>query len=253
MNTTQIVDKVKYLAIGNMKITSKRVIRDFKINKPNFKTENPLILVRVLFKYPDYEPFIKLKPKKRIKAIAKVQRQKIKKFKAFLSIILPEQMFKIKGTKKRPYAVDLWLTFDNMKKVAEFDEFEYYDVLLLKGVPMKKKNSIKQFYSVLVRNIILEEGIRKGKQGYEDVIFFVFARSFEAAIRKARKFYKEREIIYLSSSGRLVNWKFEKVLDCYQTGFKKFDRINQKDGDEIFSRLKDRTLKTKQVWKKQWN
>ena len=153
------------------------------------------------------------------------------------------------GKKKSPRGVKIQLSFNELKKIEKLKIINSIHVTDIKGI--EKKNNIfenkKRFISAKARVAIQIEGIKKGKQGYENRILIVKAKSFKSAEKKLRREFKEYQKPYLNSGGRLVRWKLEKFIDFFETDICKSDSFNSKSGNEIFSVLKERKLTPKLV------
>ena len=106
----------------------------------------------------------------------------------------------------------------------------------------------RKWYAVHARFAIQVEGDTQGMQAYEDRIVLLQATSFEDA---ERRFHTSPEEVnynrpYLNSDYALVRWRFEHILDIYETsishdGFKP-------SGVEVYSTLRRRHLRSEYVW-----
>ena len=105
----------------------------------------------------------------------------------------------------------------------------------------RKKTNFKEkkrFISVKARVAIQVEGVKKGKQKYENRILIIKAKSFKSAKKKLRREFKKYQKSYLNPAGKLVRWKLEKFIDFFETDVYESSDFNNKSGNEIFSVLK---------------
>jgi hypothetical protein len=224
-----------------------RITQNFKISKRDLVTKNPKIKVRIHLKYPALEGLLQFKPKERRRRIKLELQEKYQ----LLKTSLPKTKFERIGLKKRPSGMVLSLKYKELLKVSKLAYLSNISIVNVKGSKKKKSKLCAQFFSVKVRIAIQIEGVRKGDQEYADRIITVKATSFENAEKKVVKELKEDEP-YLNPYGVLVRWKFEKVLDSYETYIDDKDEFDLEHGVEVFSEFNRRKLKPKHVWERQW-
>ena len=99
------------------------------------------------------------------------------------------------------------------------------------------KESSWKFYSVrMVKQIIVKNGKEETNeelqsQHFEELILLIRAQSGKHAIKIAEEKAKKDEEPYLNANDQIVEWKFIKVIDC-------FEIISVlKSGTEIYSCL----------------
>jgi hypothetical protein len=89
------------------------------------------------------------------------------------------------------------------------------------------------------------EGQRAGMQSTEDRFLLVLARSFEDAKKRLSKSWPSYATPYMNSTGRLVSWRLDKIVDIYDVDETKIDPA----GTEVYSRLGRRKMRPKFVWR----
>jgi hypothetical protein len=221
---------------------------NFIISKKDLKEKNPKMDVTIHLKYLSIKKIIKYKPKKRRLKI----RLELKKQYEFLKSKLPKVKIKRLGTKSKPRGMTLSIRYKELIKLKELDCIFYLSISNIDGYKKKEFKQIKSFFSVKVRIVIQVENQKKGWQKYEDRIVIIQAKSFKKAEKRVVKELKKTETPYLNPFGCLVKWKFEKVLNCYETFIEDKKEFDFKYGTEVFSEIKRRKIKKSKSWKKQW-
>lgn len=223
------------------------ITQHFKISKRDLVAKNPKIKVRLYLKYPALKGLLKFKPKERRRRIKLELQARYQLLKASL----PKTKFERIGSKKSPAGMVLSLKYKDLLEISKLECLSSISIVKIKGSKKKTSKICAQFFSVKVRIAIQVEGVKKGDQSYEDRIIIVKATSFENAEKKILEDLKQDEP-YLNPYGALVRWKFEKVLDSYETYIEDKREFDLEHGVEVFSEIKKRKLKSKYVWEKQW-
>jgi hypothetical protein len=206
--------------------------------------EEPL-RIRIHLKYPNYKDLLNQKPSERIKAIRQRKRDR---FKEFTSTI--EKEFNRIGSKVDPSGLEIICSKTEILKYNKDKRIENISILVSDDKTDFDFESIELYYAVVARFAIQIENRTKGLQDYEDRILMIKAKSGEEAERKLKKGFKSYEKPYLNPLGELVRWKFEEFIDWYETSYDSLeDMLNDdKEGIEIFSRLKSRRLNKDRAW-----
>ncbi len=206
--------------------------------------EEPL-RIRIHLKYPDYKDLLNLKPNERIKEIRQRKRDK---FKEFTSSIKKD--FNRVGSIKDPSGLEISCSKSEVLKYNNDRRIENISILVSEDSTNLDFESIELYYAVVARFAIQIENRTKGLQDYEDRILLVKAKSGKEAEKKLKLGFKNYEKPYLNPLGELVRWKFEEFIDWYETSYDSLeDMLNdEKEGIEIFSRLKSRRLNNARAW-----
>src|SRR5262245_40109729 len=80
--------------------------------------------------------------------------------------------------------------------------------------PRARRNELRWF-AVRALFAIQVEGQMSGSQDYEERIVLVKARDFDDAVRRLQKDFRAYAAPYLNSSGEMVRWSFEELIDVY--------------------------------------
>jgi hypothetical protein len=220
---------------------------NFIISNRDLKDKNPKMDVAIHLKYPSIKNLVNYTPKKRKKKV----KLELKKQYLFLKNKLPK--VKRLGSKKKPRGITLSIRYKELIKVKKIDCISLILISNINGYKKKKTKEIKSFFTVNVRINIQVENQKKGWQEYENRLVIIKAKSFKKAEEKVVKELKKAETPYLNPFGYLVKWKFEKVLDCYETFIEDKNEFDFKYGTEVFSQIKRRKIKKSKIWKKQWD
>lgn len=222
--------------------------KDFNVTKKELKKTNPKMKVIVYLQYPDYLEWTKDKPK--------VRRQKLDEVMSTNYAILEKAISKGKlkrlGTKKSPRGIIIDARYKDIASIKLPDFVDSVYIEKIKGHAPKNLDLEPAFYAVKARFLIQVEGKTDGKQSYEDRIILVRATSFNDAEKRASLNYDAYADPYLNSYGQLVRWKFEKVIDVFETFIDHVDDLLDVSGVEVFSKLKERKMKKSDIWGKQW-
>lgn len=89
------------------------------------------------------------------------------------------------------------------------------------------------------------EGQRSGLQSTEDRFVLVLARSSENARKRLSKSWAAYATPYMNSTGRLVSWRLDKIVDIYNVNEAKIDPA----GTEVYFNFGRRKMRSKFVWR----
>lgn len=103
----------------------------------------------------------------------------------------------------------------------------------------RESREARNWYCVRGLVAIVVEGQATGMQGTEDRFLLVRAQSFEDAERRLKNTWREYAEPYLNSSGRMVSWRLESIVDVYHL----FDTDLDPTGVEVYSKLGRRRLR----------
>ncbi len=199
--------------------------------------------IRIHFIYPDYNDLLQFQPKERIKIIRQRQRDL---YKGFINTI-GKKAYKRIGSKYSPSGLEINCT---KKDILKFSKDKRVKYIFIQSEKDDEIETIELFYAVKARFVIQIENRTKGFQDYEDRILLIKGKSGEDAEQRLLKGFKDYEKPYLNSKGELVRWKFEEFIDWYETNYNSIEDMlkDNKDGIEIFSRLKTRKLNKDRIW-----
>jgi hypothetical protein len=201
--------------------------------------------IRIHLKYPNYEDLLNQKPSERIKIIRQRKRDNFKEFTATI-----EKEFNQIGSRIDPSGLEIDCTRKEILKFNKDKRVENISILVSEEKSDIDFESIELYYAVVTRFAIQIENRTKGLQDYEERILLIKAKSGEEAEKKLKKGFKSYEKPYLNPLGELVRWKFEEFIDWYETSYDSLEDMltDDKEGIEIFSRLKSRRLNKDRTW-----
>jgi hypothetical protein len=202
--------------------------------------------VRIHLKYPDYNDILRLIPKERIKAIRQRQRDNFKT----LIKDLDKKEFKRIGSKIAPSGIEIACTKKEILSFNKDSRIEHISIITIQNSDYLDFEPIEIFFAVKARFAIQIENRTKGLQNYEDRILLIKASSEKEAEKKLKKGFKDYEKPYINPLGELVRWRFEEIIDWYETSYSSLEDMleDEKEGIEIFSRLKSRRLNNDRAW-----
>jgi hypothetical protein len=206
-----------------------------------------LVKATVLTKYPDYSKLFQNTPTERKRLIA----EKRDKSYSQLTKVLQKYTFreiKIRKWKSRSIGVELEMTLSELKKLYHDKINSEIFIESIQGATKIKEQKKDVFFCVKTIFQIQIEGKTKGMQDYEERHILVKAQNQEAAEKKLLKAFKIYETPYLNPYGEFVRWKFESFDDWYSPETEEMVDIGRLGGVEVFSKIKTRKLKTKNIW-----
>jgi len=222
--------------------------KEFNTTKKELKKANPKMTVLVYLRYPNYMEWAKDLPKVRRKKLNEILTANY----AILEKSISKGKLKRIGKKKSPRGIVIESNYKDILKIKLPDVVDTVYVDKIKGYDLKTIRIEPAFFAVKARFLIQVEGKEKGKQSYEDRIMLVRATSFDDAEKRASLNYDAYADPYLNPFGQFVRWKFEKVIDIYETFIDHVDDLLDVSGVEVFSVLKERKMKKSDIWEKQW-
>lgn len=205
--------------------------------------KNTLADISISLIYPDYQQFLQLKPKERVRKIdeyLKANLDKLISFKLF-------DNYTTKGTKRRPTSVKTKVMLPVLRKLSELD-FINVRIDVIDGATLVEKNiaPVAGFFCVRMTVAIEIENLKTKKQSIEQRFVMIKAESFEDAYAKIEKNKDDYATPYLNPDGRLVRWRIESFDDCFDIGTIEPADFNNPKGIEVYSKLK--TRKRKSFW-----
>ena len=202
--------------------------------------------IRIHLKYPNYKDLLNLKPNERIKVI---RQRKRNNYKEFISTLDKHDFSRI-GSRIDPFGLEINCTKTEILKFNKDKRIENISILVSEDEADFDIESIELYYAVVTRFAIQIENRTKGLQDYEDRILMIKAKTGEEAEKKLKKGFKSYEKPYFNPLGELVRWKFEEFIDNYETSYDSLEDMltDDKEGIEIFSRLKSRRLNKDRAW-----
>ncbi|MEM8528795.1 MAG: DUF4288 domain-containing protein [Bacteroidota bacterium] len=204
-------------------------LENFKIKQKELIESNPKIKVKVKFKYPSVE-LKKYKPKNRLKLSKEILLNTYREFKSEYKRCKPLGGNDI-------YGVEFSLRYNELKEVQKNEYVEYISLVKIEGIERKKKKKIPIYFSVVTKILIEVEGLKKSKSSNELRIILVGAISSKDAKKKVTKGIKKYEKPYLNPYGKIVQWKLEEIIHCYETTISDEIEVNDEYGVEIYSRI----------------
>ena len=208
--------------------------------------EQRLVTATIHLQYPDIEPFLILKPKKRIKAIDNNYNEKLNKLLSSSGI----QDYELVGTVKRPRGLKTTISLKSIREIQWnniVSGISIHDISNATKLP-EKIEPVEKFYCVRMTVVIYVEGIASKKHDAEERFILVKAKSFDEAYEKAELQGKNYVVPYLNPYGRLVKWQIESYDDCYETDILNYEDLESDEGVEVYSKLKKIKRKSIKVW-----
>jgi len=214
---------------------------DYEITIDELKALSPKkITYRFFFKSVKIKPLIPLEPHERSAAIAEYLKKSVISAKKRFNF----DTFKPNGSKK-PWAVDAVSDTKTFLALIKSRNIESVFVKEIGGLRKCRKPGTKpSLYSVRAKVAIQVEGQTSGLQTVEDRIITVMAKSFDDAEKKLTKEWKDYAEPYLNTSGELVRWHLEEVVDVYDVSEDEIDP----DGTEVYSSFSKRRMKPEYEW-----
>jgi len=208
-----------------------------------YEDEQRLVKATIQLLYPEIEPFLTLKPKKRIKAIDNDHIEKVNKLLSLTGI----HDYELVGTDKRPRGITTTLS---LKSLREIDWSNIVSGISIHSITHANKlpdksEPVEKFYCVRMTVVIYVEGIASKKHDAEERFVLVKAKSFDEAYEKAELQGKNYGDPYINPYGRLVKWQIESFDDCFDTDITSFEDL---ESGEVYSKLKKIKSKSIKVW-----
>jgi hypothetical protein len=118
-------------------------------------------------------------------------------------------------------------------------------VTKVKGHRLRSIKSPLEWYCVRAFIVILVERSKSTLQTTEDRFILVRATSSDEAKNLIRRQWRGYARPYLNSDMQMVSWKFDRVVDVYETSVEDIDPA----GTEVYSKLCHRKMRPKYVWR----
>jgi hypothetical protein len=224
----------KTAAVINSNVSSKALKNIYTLDRDKkHKT-------RIHFKYPPIGTMRKMTPEKRVIYINEKFQKDLVKIKAKLN----GQEFKLIGTKKKPRGIEIEIDQRTLKSILKLP---FVDNSLTddKEITRQSKTKANSYFCFKVIFQIQIEGKKKGIQ-IEERFTLVKADNCDKAEAKVKNEFKSYEKPYLNTYGQLVRWKFDFIEESYHTFIS--DNADFDKPVEVFSKLRTRRLKRKDVW-----
>jgi hypothetical protein len=210
------------------------------------ESSNPTVTASIYLKYPNYEAWLELKPKKRLEAIRTAQNEQFEAFKEDLTAL------KVDTASMELHQIEVSLPYQELLEIEPNVAVGRIFIHKIEGLETEALTPESSFFGVKARCVIQVEGQRRGQQNVEERILLVKASSFKQAEKRVKKAFKKYEKPYLNTEGKQIVWKFDKIVDIFDTGVVDIEEFDSKEGVEVFSRIKNRKLKEKHVLPKLW-
>lgn len=207
---------------------------------------NLTVTASIYLKYPNYEEWLELRPKKRIEAIRAAQDAQFEAFKTDLTAL------GVDATEMKLHQIEVTLPYQELLQIEPNVAVERIFIHKIEGLETEALTSESSFFGVKARCVIQVEGQKRGQQNVEERILLIKAKSFKEAEKRVKRAFKKYEKPYLNTEGKQIVWKFDKVMDIFDTGVVDIEEFDSKEGVEVFSRIKNRKLKAKHVLPKLW-
>jgi Domain of unknown function (DUF4288) len=160
-----------------------------------------------------------------------------------LNAAFPAGRWKVVGEARGiPYALEGRIAAAQAARVARQPGVQAAFITSIPGRrPLRRLAAQGSWFCVRGLVAIQIEGLRVGMQTVEDRFVLIRARSAVDARRRLGRQWREYARPYLNSSGHLVRWQLEKVVDVYDVGDGEVDP----NGTEVYSKLGRRRLRPK--------
>ena len=200
----------------------------FKGKPKQWKQLNPTIKVQVKFKYPSVE--LKEHPPKNRLALS---REILKAH--YQTLASQYKKCQPRGGKEL-YGAVLSLPYNQLPILQKNQAIEYISILKIKGAKRRKEKKTPTYFSVVLQVVIEVEGVKQKKLLNELRVVLIKATSMEQAEKKVKKGV-QTDAPYLNPAGRLVHWKFKRIVDCYETTMGNLQEIHEVGGMEVYSKF----------------
>lgn len=217
------------------------ILQGWGISPEEAVISSVLATVTINLKYPEINNLIAMTPderKRRFKEIYKNQYLTLTKDVKFIRL-------EIIGSKVEPRRVKVEAALKTILQVLGKNYVGSLNIERIEGYIKKEKKVRKRnkFFTIKAKFGINIEGIEKGLQSWEERIILLKAMTYEDAQNKAMEILVKSDEPYLNSDKRFVCWKFEEILDIYETSVYTLNDFKE-DGVEIYSKMYNRRLKS---------
>ncbi|MFD2571712.1 DUF4288 domain-containing protein [Spirosoma soli] len=169
------------------------------------------------------------------------------------AIELFAQQFNIKqyDVSHQHYAITFKTSLPLVNQMADNESVDRVTVReVTPGIKRESSRPIN-YFCLKVQFIIQVEGYTKGLQEVDEQHVLVKATSPEDARQKIQPYINKYETPYINSDGAWVLWKFDRVLDCFET-IASTESDFKPEGVEVFSEIKRRRMKSNDYWDGKW-
>ena len=211
-----------------------------------FKLANRIKVVITII-YPNFKDYIHLPIKERIPEMRQVQRLNFQKIKQRLK----GYNYKISLNKYDLRSVECELEINKIIELSKLKVVESIHVTDIPDYKMKKEviKRVTYFYSVKCRYAIELEGKTKGLMDFDERIILIKALNHDDAEQKILKHHNVPATPYLNSSGELVRWRFDEILDICESDIHDPNDLNNKEGIEVYSKFVTHKITKNYIWK----
>ena len=135
------------------------------------------------------------------------------------------------------------------RRIAAIAQFGGVSTVHVVGVvgfrALSRPTPKESWFCVRALVAICVEGQRSGMQSTEDRFVLVLACSFDDAKKRLSKTWPQYATPYMNSTGHLVSWRLEEIVDIYDLSETNIDPA----GTEVYSKLGRRKMRPKFVWR----
>ncbi|MGH1334973.1 MAG: DUF4288 domain-containing protein [Aureispira sp.] len=201
-------------------------VEKFKGKPKKWKQLKATLKLEVKFRYPSIE--LKAhRPKDRLALSKKILKGHYQTLKSNYNKCQPLG-------KKEVYGAILSVPYKELHALQKNEAIEWINILKIEGFKRRKKKKTATYFSVVLQVVIEVEGVKKTKLLNEIKIVLVKAKSIEQAKKKVKK-GEATSAPYLNPAGKIVHWKFKKIIDCYETTMENPNAVNDTFGIEVYA------------------
>ncbi|MCM8525901.1 MAG: DUF4288 domain-containing protein [Lentisphaeraceae bacterium] len=220
-------------------------LENFNLKVEDLYKNDHLFYIRAHLRYPDLKPYLEKAPKERKKLLPKKCRESLKEVVRQLT----QKDYKIIGSTYDPRGIEGWFSSEDLLNMYDSKKFGSIFVEKVDGIEFQEKENPEKFgwYSVSAKYAIQIENQIKGLQTQEDRILLVRARNIEEVKSKVKQDAKVYSKPYLNIDQNLVRWKLIEIIDI-----EFIEHELEDDVIEVSSKLYDKRIKPKMIWKKEY-
>ena len=204
------------------------------------------IEVKIHLTYPDFKEFIHLSIEDRIPSMRKLQRDNFQTVKKAL------KGYKLKKTPSNydTRSIQCELETNKIIELIKLKEVAKVSVLNIPNHEKKTESNKKldYYFGVKCRFAIEIEGRKQGFMDFDENIILIKAENHDDAKSKILKCYDKKVEAYMNSNGQLVRWRFDGILDIYESNLHEKSQLDDREGVEVYSRLVTKKIRPEYVW-----
>jgi hypothetical protein len=225
-------------------------LKNWKFKQGNLPTGETKMSVRIHVEYPRDIVF----PTQKVLAMTPAQRSKrINDYvtKHINPVIKKFKLIKYKWVKPENHlhGIIIRTTLDEFKQLKKIKAVSLQILKISGAVKIATKYDRSGFYCVKVIVAIQVEKAKEGMQSWDERYILIKADSFDDAYNKVEKNAKSYESEpYINPYGELVRWKYERMVDCFEASIYDIKELNNKEGVEVYSRLRLRKMTKERYW-----